>query len=153
MKKWLVFAIAGAALLSLTDRAQMDVARLKPAELIYVRQELDTIYIETDTGDLGQGSSIREAIADLKQTCTGELFLDTADYLVLSGNALPLMTEIADRLRPSTEVCRTDAEIVPQAAAVYLSTHSPGVSLQRLRRQQGEIPELKLCGERYCIEK
>jgi hypothetical protein len=56
-----------------------DVAQLKPVEVIRVSTFAGGVLVETDTGDSGVGRDIERAIADLKQTTDGDVFLDTVD--------------------------------------------------------------------------
>ena len=134
MKKWLVFAAAvtAVAILSRRPHPARDVARLEPVQAVYIYQKNGTLCIETDTGAAGSGKTLTEAAADLKASASGEIFLDTAEFLLID----PEVTITADfhtLLRPICGVTFTHATPDLQAAADYLTIHQPFVTLLELR--------------------
>lgn len=134
MKKWLVFAAAvtAVAILSRRPHPARDVARLEPVRAVYIHQKNGTLCIETDTGAAGSGNTLTEAAADLKASASGEIFLDTAEFLLID----PEVTITADfhtLLRPTCGVTFTHATPDLQAAADYLTIHQPSVTLLELR--------------------
>ena len=134
MKKWLVFAAAvtAVAILSRRPHPARDVARLEPVQAVYIYQKNGTLCIETDTGAAGSGNTLTEAAADLKASASGEIFLDTAEFLLID----PEVTITADfhtLLRPTCGVTFTHATPDLQAAADYLTIHQPFVTLLELR--------------------
>ncbi len=148
MKRWGVYftGLLVLALLSKTPFAGSDVALLKPVEVLRVTGEDGQIRVETDTGDFGTGSDLSAAFADLKATTAGDVFLDTADYLILSSDTVPLLPELAEYLRPGCGVCvelgRTDTE----NAAAFLAAHPLAVTLRDCRAENPKLP-LLLTGE------
>lgn len=138
-------AVALAALLALPRR--QDVSDLLPVELVYVYKVEKTIWVETDTGEAGAGDSLRAALDDLRATAPGEVFLDTADYLIVTRDTVDCLPQLAQLLRPGTEVClgfRADAQ-----AAAYLAAHKPGVTLRDCRSGAVALPTLVKTEERY----
>ena len=134
MKKWLVFAAAvtAVAILSRRPHPARDVARLEPVQAVYIYQKNGTLCIESDTGAAGSGNTLTEAAADLKASASGEIFLDTAEFLLID----PEVTITADfhtLLRPTCGVTFTHATPDLQAAADYLTIHQPFVTLLELR--------------------
>lgn len=134
MKKWLVFAAAvtAVAILSRRPHPARDVARLEPVQAVYIYQKNGTLCIETDTGAAGSGNSLTEAAEDLKASASGEIFLDTAEFLLID----PEVTITADfhtLLRPTCGVTFTTAPPDLQATADYLTIHQPSVTLLELR--------------------
>ena len=134
MKKWLVFAAAvtAVAILSRRPHPARDVARLEPVQAVYIYQKNGTLCIETDTGAAGSGNTLTEAAEDLKASASGEIFLDTAEFLLID----PEVTITADfhtLLRPTCGVTFTHATPDLQAAADYLTIHQPSVTLLELR--------------------
>ena len=134
MKKWRVFAAAvtAVAILSRRPHPARDVARLEPVQAVYIYQKNGTLCIETDTGAAGSGKTLTEAAADLKASASGEIFLDTAEFLLID----PEVTITADfhtLLRPTCGVTFTHATPDLQAAADYLTIHQPSVTLLELR--------------------
>ena len=134
MKKWLVFAAAvtAVAILSRRPHPARDVAMLEPVQAVYIYQKHGTLCIETDTGAAGSGYTLTEAAADLKASASGEIFLDTAEFLLID----PEVTITADfhtLLRPTCGVTFTTAPPDLQATADYLRIHQPSVTLLELR--------------------
>ena len=136
MKKWLFLAAAVAAVAILSHRPNpaRDVARLEPVQAVYIYQKNGTLCIETDTGAAGSGKTLTEAAADLKASASGEIFLDTAQFLLID----PEVTITADfhtLLRPTCKVTLTETPPDLQAASVYLPIHTPPITLSELRAQ------------------
>ena len=134
MKKWLVFAAAvtAVAILSRRPHPARDVARLEPVQAVYIYQKNGTLCIETDTGAAGSGKTLTEAAADLKASASGEIFLDTAEFLLIDPE-VTITTDIHTLLRPTCGVTFTHATPDLQAAADYLTIHQPFVTLLELR--------------------
>lgn len=134
MKKWLFLAAAVAAVAILSHRPNpaRDVARLEPVQAVYVCQKGGNLCIETDTGAMGCGDTLAEAASDLKTGASGEIFLDTAEFLLLAPD-VSLTREFHTLLRPTCRVVWTAAQPDLQAAAAYLSIHPPKQILAQLR--------------------
>ena len=134
MKKWLVFAAAVTAVAILYRRPHpaRDVARLEPVQAVYIYQKNGTLCIETDTGAAGSGKTLTEAAADLKASASGEIFLDTAEFLLIDPE-VTITTDFHTLLRPTCGVTFTHATPDLQAAADYLTIHQPFVTLLELR--------------------
>jgi hypothetical protein len=134
MKKWLLFlaVLTAVAILSRRPHPARDVAMLEPVQVVYIYQADGTLCIETDTGAAGSGKNLTEAAADLKASASGEIFLDTAEFLLID----PEVTVTADfhtLLRPTCGVTFTHATPDLTAAADYLTIHRPSVTLLELR--------------------
>lgn len=142
MKKW----IMGLALLAVVVYEGMpfspiDIASLQPVELIRLSRQ-ETWMIQTDTGDQGWGETVEEAFLDLKDHCPGKVFLDTADYLIVTAEALPMPEEIYVYLRPSCAVCLERGEALVAEAAAFLAVHKPEVTLGDYRAGGVQLPVL-----------
>lgn len=147
MKRWIVYALAAAALLTLRPKEMKDVSGLIPVELLYINKEAGLIRAETDTGAVGKGRSLEAALKDLEQTAPGRIFLETADYLIITINTANLLPKLAEVVRPATEVCigiHVDAEAVS-----YLNAHRPTVTMKDIRAGATVIPTLVRSEERY----
>lgn len=151
MRRWLKWVAAVVCIAALLDSERMDIGQLQPAELLYLYKENGMVCIRTDTGDSGVGVDVPTAVENLQETALGTIFLNTADYLVLAENAVVLLMDIQEFVRPSTEVCWTRVEIDTQNAAKYLCVHSPGVTVQMTRAGTVTIPQLLGTKERYNI--
>ena len=150
MKKWLFYvgAVVLVAALGYMPFHGSDVAALQPVELIRVDYDAGIIKVQTDTGDMGKGETVEAAFADLKSTTAGEVFLDTADFLLLGTDAMPLLQELTQILRPACRVCIVQGEVDLKAAAEYLRTRQENVTLQQYRTGKGNIPRLIMDKER-----
>ena len=136
MKKWLFLAavLIAVAVLSRRPHPARDVAKLEPIQTVYVCRSGTDITIETDTGARGTGATLTEAAADMKANASGEVFLDTAEFLVLHPT-IPITEEFHTLLRPTCKVTFTTAAPDLQAASDYLSVHTPPMTLSEVRAQ------------------
>ena len=134
MKKWLIPAavLATVAVFSRLPHPARDIADLKPVRAVYIHMEGRTLHIETDTGDFGAGADLTEAHEALLTEADGEIFLDTAEFLLLDPK-VPISEVFDSLLRPDCRVTFTDAPPDLEKAAVYLSQHPPELTLARLR--------------------
>lgn len=134
MKKWLIPAavLAAVAVFSRLPHPARDIADLKPVRAVYIHMEGRNFHVQTDTGDSGSGPDLAEACADLRSKADGEIFLDTAEFLILDPEA-PITGKIFTLLRPDCRVTFTDAPPDLEKAAAYLSQHPPKLTLARLR--------------------
>ena len=150
MKKWLFYvgAVVLVAALGYMPFHGSDVAALQPVELIRVDYDAGIIKVQTDTGDMGKGETVAAAFADLKSTTAGEVFLDTADFLLLHPNALPFLQELTQILRPACKVCFVQEQVDLEKAAEYLRVKRENVTLQEYRTGKGSVPHLIVDEER-----
>ena len=134
MKKWLLpmATLAAVAIFSRLPHPARDIADLKPVRAVYIHMEGRTLHIETDTGDSGAGADLTEACADLRSKADGEIFLDTAEFLILDPK-VPITEAFYSLLRPDCRVTFTDAAPDLEKAAAYLAQHPPKLTLARLR--------------------
>ena len=129
-----------------------DVGKLQPVEVVKVYIDRRQVVIETDTGDLGMGGTVREALRNLEDTTVGYVYLDTARYLLVAPGAEEVVGELSPYLKKGTRICIAAASIDPAEAASYLSSHEPGVSLGDW--ESSKNPEkLVQIGERLLLEK
>lgn len=128
MKKWLWLLLPAVLLLGRVEHTGTDISGLDPVELVRVTVS-DGVTIETDTGAVGVGSDLEEAVADLHASSPKTVFLDTAQYLLLSGGAEDLLPQLYELLRPACRVCIGQGEMDLTEAAAYLNTHSPKTRL------------------------
>ena len=136
MKKWLlpIAALAAVAVFSRLPHPARDIADLKPVRAVCIHMEGRSLHIETDTGDAGAGTDLTEACADLRSKADGEIFLDTAEFLILTPE-VPITGEIFALLRPDCRVAYSDREPDLERIADYLTTHPPPGTLARLRAE------------------
>lgn len=144
MKRWLwcLAALALAAVMGWMPFTGTDVGKLQPVEVIRVSMQGDLILVETDTGDVGMGADLDTAFADLKESTAGEIFLDTADYLLITRDAQGQLAELSEYLRPACAVCLEAGEAELEEAAAFLSAHDPELTLGAWRAGEQSLPSL-----------
>ncbi len=141
MKYWIGILLA--VLMLLSPFRGNDVGKLRPVELVAMRREENTVVLETDTGDIGRGEDPLKALEDMKGSAPGALFLDTADYFLVTRETENLLPELAEVLRPAVEICVLRDPVDLEEAAEYLRAHSPKVTLLQWRTQGKAMPELR----------
>ena len=143
MKKTL-YLLAAAAVLLLTrvEHTGTDISDLEPVALVSVTMEENTVRIATDTGAEGTGGNLSEAVGNLHATAPATVFLDTAQYLLLNEETIPLLPQLYDLLRPGTRVCILSGKAALEEAAVFLKAHPPETTLLHCRAGQNQLPIL-----------
>lgn len=144
MKKWVWFALAGVAVaaLGLLPFARSDVAKLRPIEVVAVSLDDGKIEVDTDTDADGEGRTLEAAFENMKKTTPGDVFLDTADFLLLEPGCEPLIPGLTSYLRPGCQVCLCIGDLDMERAAAFLRSHEPGVTLQDYRADGTALPTL-----------
>ncbi len=144
MKRWSVLAFLVLLVIVFGDHLFVgtDVAELQPVEVIRVGVCEETITVETDTGESGSGATLEEAFENLKEHAMGEIFLETADYLIITPESEVLIEELTDFLRPTCYVCMEAGQTDMKKAAQFLNAHKPGKTLLECHRRKGDIPLL-----------
>lgn len=150
MKHWLWYAlgIVVLAALGFAPFQGTDVAELNPVELIRVSRDNGYILVETDGGDVGVGADIASAFTDLKRKASGEIFLETADYLLIDPELSEQISEVGKYLRPACAVCLELGKADLEKAAAFLGTHRPEVSVLDIRAGETKYPALMVWEER-----
>ena len=135
MKKWLYpAAFLAVTLLARMPHPAVDIVRLAPVRSIYIHIDGETLTIETDDRFSGTGRDLLEACQDLTANADREIFLDTAEFLILDPD-VPITAEFYELLRPTTKVVwsadRPDLETISE----YLTIHPPEMTLAKYRAQ------------------
>ena len=153
MKRWIAYFGVLAAALALEPSSGTDIAKLQPVQAVYLYIEDGALIIQTDTGDVGRGRNLDGAFADLKQTTAGTVFLDTADYLIVTETTAELIPGLYDDLRPACIICIGETKIDLEMAVGYLTAHEPKSTLKDHRAGQTELPRLRTEeGRMYLVE-
>jgi len=151
MKRILLYiALAAAALLVPVERA--DVGKLRPIETVSVYRENDWVVLRTDTDDVGIGATAMQALQNMKDSASGIIYLDTAEYLLIEKEAEDDAEELRQALKEKVQLCIASKEIKPSDATKYLSAHG---ELPRMRnwKKGRELPVLMQYGNRLIILK
>lgn len=141
MKQWISLAAAAVLILALSPFRGTDIGKLRPAQWVFLSRREDTVLLETDTGDRGEGVDVLSALENLRRSAPGELFLETADFALVSREALRDLPQLRNVLRSGVEVCLAEGEPDENTAA-YLQTHKPGLTLRGYFSGEGELPVL-----------
>ncbi len=99
-----------------------DVAKLLPIEAVVLRREGESIALETDSGDIGIGNTVQEALENLKTNAIQVVYLDTARYLLVEPGVENEAEEIRQKLKKSVKVGTYSGGDIKQAAK-YLDAH------------------------------
>lgn len=144
MKRWLYYIVIVivVAALSGNTSAGSDVGKLQPVQVVRVTRQDGAVVLETDTADRGVGARLSSALADMKRAASAEIFLDTADHLVVSPECEGLIPELMAYLRPSCAVCVGEGEVDMEQVGAFLEIHKPEVTLMRYRAGETDLPIL-----------
>ena len=140
MKKIGLILLIGAAawLMSRLPHPAVDIGKLEPVEVVLLTATDEGIRLETDTGAWGEGATLKAAVAALKQADSEEVFLDTAEKVLIRGNMTDYWQEIWIQFRPAAQVCLVRDNVDLREAAEYLTMHPTGLTLGKLRAGMGE---------------
>ena len=150
MKRWM-WLLCGLLAFWMIEETGSQVEQLQPVQLLQVTKKNGSIFLRTDTKDFGMGETLQSALADLQETSEKQIFLETADMLVLGENTENLLPELKMYLRPAVQVCSIRDEIDLSQAAVYLKNHGSQVRLGRWEEDR-KLPELKASEGRLRLE-
>ena len=149
MKKWGIFLVL--LTLWLLPGQGKDAAGLIPVEVVRVAIQNGQVQIKTDTGQTGIGADWTEAVQDLRAGAAGEVFLDTADVLLVGPGAENILNQLEGDIRPGCGVYRYNGEDVTEETAAYLRAHPSRTDfLEALAGKK--IPFLKSEGGELRIE-
>lgn len=152
MKRWLLPVALLAVVIFGEDLFRgTDVAKMEPVELVWLMPARGGIVIQTDTGSDGWGKSVIEAVEDLKQTATGEIFLETAEYVLLSSLDEEILPELMALFRPSCKVLTVYGEAKAEDMALFLRSHQNDVTLLDWQTETKAPPVLVAKGERMYL--
>ena len=145
MKRWMLYvaALVGISVLGAFSFKGTDIGKLKPVEAVWLAQEAGVIYLETDTGDTGEGTSMQAALTDMKAAADGTIFLDTADYIIVRQGEEKLLSQLYDLLRPSCKVCTGSQKPDMKTVVSFLKAHEPAMTLGKWQNGVRNLPFLE----------
>ena len=129
MKRIVIYIAILVALLLIPVKG-MDVGKLQPVEVVFVYRSEGQIVIETDTGDMGMGTTGADALKNLKDTTPGIIYLDTAEYLLLTEETQDVVEQLRPILKKGVQMCTAEPGIDLALVARFLPAH-------------GKLPQLK----------
>ena len=151
MKRILLYVlILAAAVWAPVDGS--DVGKLQPVQLVSLYKDEETVVLETDTQDRGIGATVDQAFENLEKTTPAIIYLDTADYLLVSEDALEYVGELDRYLKKSVRICLQETPLDPVSASEYLRAQQ---GLPRLNRWQpgNDLPVLRQFEKRFILSK
>ena len=138
MKRMLLYVGILAALLA-APVERLDVGKLHPVQVVSVSKQNGWVVIQTDTGDRGIGETGAQALKNMEETTSGVIYLDTAEYLLLSKDAEDALTQLRTALKPKTGVCYAGEGVDLKEAGKFLSSHADLPRLKEWKEGQ-ELP-------------
>ena len=121
MKRMLLYIVV-ISLSFLAPLNKVDVATLAPVEAISICKSNGVIIIETDTGEYGEGTSINDALNELKANSLNKVYLDTTKYLLVHDNAVDLIVFLRTQLKGTVKLCMWRGECNLKDVIKYLSS-------------------------------
>ena len=118
MRTVLYICILASLLFAPVER--LDVAQLQPVQTVAVAADDKAVTIETDTGSKGEGETLREAVEDLEQNTPGVIYLDTAQYLLLTEATESYAAQLLEFMEAKVRVSLWDGKGSVKEAAKYL---------------------------------
>lgn len=142
MKRILLYALILAGIFLIPQRP-VNVGELEPIQAVWLCVDNDTITLQTDTEDKGSGVTVKEALEDMKLHSEGIVYLDTAQFLLVSENAVSRIEEIKPFLKGSVKVCLWDGTGEIAGTAKYMQAHKIGCRLS-LWQPEVKLPNLPM---------
>ncbi len=104
---------------------------LLPMKTLQAVRTADGIRIISEVGE-GFGESWTQAVENLRQNASGEVFFDTAEQTLFSDRALALQAAQSGLLRPAAQVYFIDSAVEPEGLNAYLSAHPSDLKISDL---------------------
>ena len=142
MKRIIIYCLLLGAVLAIPVE-KLDVGKLEPVQAVWMYTAADKIVLETDTEDRGSGRSVDEALADLENRCKGIIYLDTAQFLLVSENSVDHIPALGHYLKGSVKVCQWEGKGSVADAAKYMAAHENGCKLSTWN-QGAKLPDLPI---------
>jgi hypothetical protein len=149
MKRIILYIII-CALTLLIPVERMDIAKLRPVETVILQKQGDVVTIATDTDDSGQGTDALQALQNMKETAKGIIYLDTAQYLLVSEDAADLVQQLRPHLKHSVTLYKCELIVDTKEVSRYLDIHGNGPKL-KVWKTGDSMPVLRQAGERLIL--
>lgn len=144
MKKWIVILLIIFIVNYYRNQNTLgkDLKQLQPVQTLLAEWTEGKLRLVADNGCEGTGRTVREAITNMKNSASGEVFLDTADYLLVRKDALSFVDVLKEELRPSCSVCGLMGSVDLTEVTDYLSYHLPKLTVAMYEAGERVIPLL-----------
>ena len=113
-----------------------DAAALVPVQALVIDAKDGTVFVTADTGDVGWGGNLEEALSDLQSGCAGALFAQTAEHVIVTSRAWYLAPQVcvSRQLRPAAKLYRAMEEVeAPEEPLRFLQAHPGNLTLSHAR--------------------
>ena len=120
---------------------RVEIANLEPVRAVWLDWQNDQIHLETDTGSRGTGQTVTDALVNLKETSSGIVYLDTAEYLLVSEDATKEITALVPYVKKSVRLCQWDGEGDMEWAVKYVNAHKIGTKIRHWKTDD-KLPNL-----------
>ena len=127
--KWAV-ALLLALALGRVEHTGSGINELEPVEVVLITETDGNIVIETDTGAKGIGSNLEKAVNNLQSSASGIIFLDTAQYVLVTAKTKCMLVEMMQWIRPAARVCMIRSKPELSEVTEYLGNHPPELQLK-----------------------
>lgn len=144
MKRSFLYLLVLAAVLVCPTKAT-DVGKLQPVQTVAVYQDQSGCIIQTDTKDVGRGEDVPAAIKNLKETTPATIYLDTAQYLIVSDESI--VEELRTHLKGNVKLYRFIGNPPMDTVSKFLAAHGRGPSI-RTWKSEDALPVLDCRSER-----
>ena len=135
---WVFFAALAVCTIfaGLDEGDTHDAAALVPVQALVIDAKDGTVFVTADTGDVGWGGNLEEALSDLQSGCAGALFAQTAEHVIVTSRAWYLAPQVcvSRQLRPAAKLYRAMEEVKePEEAVRFLQAHPGSLTLSHAR--------------------
>ena len=134
LRAWILLA-AAFVLFGVLPVRGTDAAELLPARVLTVSKEHTDLILRSDNGSEGRGGSIELAMADLRQTAEGALYLGTVEHVVVSASAWDQLPRLVSgtQLRPAARLYLAGQTPDAAQAQAFLEAHPGALTLGKAR--------------------
>ena len=119
----------------------MEIANLEPIQAVWISVENGEVVLVSDTKDMGVGSTVADALENMKKNSTGIIYLDTAQYLFVSTSVEQELDAMKAYVKDTVLLCEWNGEGDLQDAVKYADAHNIGLKLKKWN-SIGDLPEL-----------
>lgn len=131
------------SLLFVAPVERLDIAKLEPVQTVALSTDETGVVLETDTDNRGRGATVDSAHKDLENRTPGVIYLDTAEYLLVTEDAVAYVDAIRKYLHPSVAVSLWDGKGSVKDAAQYLDVRDDLPQLRHWRTPTESIEKVK----------
>lgn len=127
---------------------QMNVGKLIPVQAISIYKQDEQYVIETDTQNKGVGNTPEQALQNMKETASGIIYLDTAQYLLFSEDAQHAVDSLREKLKGSVKLSAITAPVNMENVSQFLDAHDKLPKLKHWKAGMN-LPVLSMFEESY----